>query len=147
MSHATITSPRAPAGAGSHDAWRPAGVAAGVLPAAFTPARTAALTQIREVSITEVGSAVALGVLLDTLLVRTVLVPASVLTIGERVWWPSRRWTAGRDDERAAVAGLPGHASGLAAPSEPQPRANGKAVAFTVDITRPASTDDTGSDA
>jgi putative drug exporter of the RND superfamily len=30
------------------------------------------------------------GVLLDTVLVRTVLVPASLLIIGERVWWPSR---------------------------------------------------------
>ena len=36
----------------------------------------------------EVGIAVAIGVLLDTLLVRTVLVPASLLIIGERVWWP-----------------------------------------------------------
>jgi uncharacterized membrane protein YdfJ with MMPL/SSD domain len=33
---------------------------------------------------------VALGVLLDTLVVRTVLVPASLLTIGEHVRWPSR---------------------------------------------------------
>jgi putative drug exporter of the RND superfamily len=32
----------------------------------------------------------AAGVLLDTLLVRTVLVPAALLTIGERVWWPER---------------------------------------------------------
>jgi len=36
---------------------------------------------------------VALGVLLDTLIVRTILVPASLLTIGQRIWWPARRGT------------------------------------------------------
>jgi len=72
------------------------GVTGGVITAAglVLAGTFAALTQIPQVSITEVGTAVALGVLLDTLLVRTILVPASLLTIGERVWWPSR---AGRD--------------------------------------------------
>jgi putative drug exporter of the RND superfamily len=32
---------------------------------------------------------VAFGVLLDTFLVRSVLVPAIVLKIGPMVWWPS----------------------------------------------------------
>jgi putative drug exporter of the RND superfamily len=72
---------------------RGVGVTGGVITAAgiVLAGTFAALTQIPEVSITEVGTAVALGVLLDTLLVRTILVPASLLTIGERVWWPSRR--------------------------------------------------------
>jgi putative drug exporter of the RND superfamily len=69
---------------------RGVGVTGGVITAAgiVLAGTFAALTQIPEVSITEVGTAVALGVLLDTLLVRTILVPASLLTIGERVWWP-----------------------------------------------------------
>ena len=70
------------------------GVTGGVITAAgiVLAGTFAALTQIPQVDITEVGTAVALGVLLDTLLVRTVLVPASLLAIGERVWWPSRRY-------------------------------------------------------
>jgi putative drug exporter of the RND superfamily len=71
---------------------RGVGVTGGVITAAgvVLAGTFAALTQIPQVDITEVGTAVALGVLLDTLVVRTVLVPAALLTIGERVWWPSR---------------------------------------------------------
>jgi ABC-type dipeptide/oligopeptide/nickel transport system permease component len=34
--------------------------------------------------------AVAFGVLLDTIVVRSILVPALSYDIGKRVWWPSR---------------------------------------------------------
>ena len=50
-----------------------------------------ALTQNPQVDVTEVGIAVAIGVLLDTLLVRTIVVPATFLVFGEAIWWPTRR--------------------------------------------------------
>jgi RND superfamily putative drug exporter len=40
---------------------------------------------------------VGIGVLLDTLLVRTVLVPALALVLGDRFWWPGRPARPARD--------------------------------------------------
>ncbi len=41
------------------------------------------------VALTEIGFVIAVGVLIDTFIVRSLLVPALVLDIGDRVWWPS----------------------------------------------------------
>jgi len=44
-----------------------------------------------------IGTTVAVGVLIDTFIVRSILVPALSLDLGQRIWWPSA--LAHRDDE------------------------------------------------
>ncbi|HWK28225.1 MAG TPA: MMPL family transporter [Solirubrobacter sp.] len=49
-----------------------------------------ALAVLPLIVLTEIGFIVAFGVLLDTFVVRSVIVPALVMDIGRPVWWPSR---------------------------------------------------------
>ncbi|GGL10468.1 MMPL family transporter [Mangrovihabitans endophyticus] len=56
--------------------------------------------------LTQIGVIVGIGVLLDTLLVRTLVVPAIALLLGERFWWPaqpSRRSQPAADLGRSAA--------------------------------------------
>jgi RND superfamily putative drug exporter len=50
----------------------------------------ATLSTLPLVILTEIGVTVAIGVLIDTVIVRSVLVTALTLDIGRWMWWPSR---------------------------------------------------------
>ncbi|MEV0129826.1 MMPL family transporter [Dactylosporangium sp. NPDC050688] len=58
--------------------------------------------------LTQIGVIVGIGVILDTLVVRTVVVPAIALLMGERFWWPARPAAL----SPAAASGASGSGSG-----------------------------------
>lgn len=49
----------------------------------------AALGVLPLVVLAQLGLIVGIGILIDTLLVRTMLVPAAVEILGDRFWWPA----------------------------------------------------------
>ncbi len=67
----------------------------------------ATLGTLPAVGFAEIGFAVAFGVLLDTLVVRSVLVTALNLDIGPRMWWPSRLARRPEPEPAPAVARVP----------------------------------------
>ncbi|MFF7450961.1 MULTISPECIES: MMPL family transporter [unclassified Streptomyces] len=64
----------------------------------------AALGTLPMVAFAEIGFAVALGVLLDTFIVRSVLVTSLFLDVGPKVWWPHK---LAREDGDAPAATEP----------------------------------------
>ncbi|GAA2349772.1 MMPL family transporter [Streptomyces cuspidosporus] len=77
----------------------------------------AVLGSLPLVMLAEMGFVVAVGVLLDTFLVRTYLVTSASLLLGRWVWWP------GALSRRPAAPGTP--APGTPAPESPAPGAGG----------------------
>jgi putative drug exporter of the RND superfamily len=75
-------------------------------------------TQIREI-----GIGLAVGVFLDTFVVRTVVVPSTVVLLGRLNWWPSslHRRHGALDEATAAGSAVPGSVrlagDGVAAPA------------------------------
>ncbi|MGW4927802.1 MMPL family transporter [Agromyces sp. NPDC004153] len=67
----------------------------------------AALGVLPILFLAQISFIVAFGVLLDTFLVRSLLVPALSYDLGRAIWWPSRLWRSGaaeRSRREAAVA-------------------------------------------
>ncbi|BBY55305.1 MMPL family transporter [Mycobacterium koreense] len=48
--------------------------------------------------LTQLGIIVGVGILLDTFVVRTLVIPALFTLIGDRIWWPQRPWVPVGDD-------------------------------------------------
>ncbi|MFJ2544565.1 MMPL family transporter [Microbacterium sp. NPDC087589] len=57
----------------------------------------AALGVIPILFLAQLAFIVAFGVLLDTFVVRSLLVPALAYDLGRVIWWPSKLWRSGRD--------------------------------------------------
>jgi putative drug exporter of the RND superfamily len=55
----------------------------------------------------DLGFMVALGILLDTFIVRTIMVPAAVEVIGDKIWWPSTAKAGGRIHEDTGEQPVP----------------------------------------
>ncbi|MCK0112745.1 MMPL family transporter [Ornithinimicrobium sp. F0845] len=82
----------------------------------------AALGVLPLVTLGQLGLIVGVGVLLDTLLVRAVLVPAIFALVGDRIWWPSHPVARGGRP-------LPADPVGRRLPTEPVERPSQPAAA------------------
>ncbi|MEO5709693.1 MAG: MMPL family transporter [Nocardioidaceae bacterium] len=91
----------------------------------------AALGVVPILFLAQIAFIVAFGVLLDTLIVRTLLVPALAYDLGARIWWPSKLWhTADHADQATAEMLHVGSSDGVRlasdeASEEPAPQHRG----------------------
>ncbi|MDP2775036.1 MAG: MMPL family transporter [Nocardioides sp.] len=103
---------RAKEEAARHDAKRSISVALAVTGGVITSAGIllasvfAVLGVLPLIVLTQVGVIVGFGVLLDTLLVRSVLVPALVSLLGRRFWWPGPLSREGAQEDAGAGSRL-----------------------------------------
>ena len=70
----------------------------------------AVLAVLPLVALAQLGFVIGVGVLLDTLVVRSVIVPALVYDAGARVWWPSRLARGRHAGESGQAGGVPSDA-------------------------------------
>ncbi|RYU09562.1 MMPL family transporter [Nocardioides iriomotensis] len=81
---------------------------------AVLAATFAALSVIPILFLAQISFIVSFGVLLDTLVVRSLLVPALSYDLGPRVWWPSKLWhTPDHADRQTAAMLHVGEAGGV----------------------------------
>jgi RND superfamily putative drug exporter len=73
----------------------------------------AALGLLPLVTLGQLGLIVGVGVLVDTLVVRTLVVPALFSLIGDRMWWPGRLAASHDGGDRAGEEGVSGDAAVL----------------------------------
>jgi RND superfamily putative drug exporter len=75
------------------------GLTGGVITSAgiVLAATFAALSVIPILFLVQIAFIVAFGVMLDTLIVRSLLIPALAYDIGPAIWWPSKLWKADAD--------------------------------------------------
>jgi RND superfamily putative drug exporter len=85
----------------------------------------AALGVIPILFLAQIAFVVAFGVLLDTFVVRSLLVPALSYDIGRAIWWPSK---LARQDSGAEPAGSDPVAAPVEAPIEQMTRAEYRAT-------------------
>ena len=84
----------------------------------------AALGVVPILFLAQIAFIVAFGVLLDTLIVRSLLVPALAYDLGPRIWWPSKLWHTPDHADRATAEMLHvGSPDGVQVGSDPAPGA------------------------